>query len=96
MYSMAAPPVTAANSASRFHLVMDFWEMAGPSSSNVRILMRQIGCGSGVRVQEPLNEHERTIGCPRCGYDQRGMVESWTLQCPLTGECAECGLALLG
>jgi len=30
--------------------------------------------------------------CPRCGYDQRGMAESWTESCPMSGTCSECGL----
>jgi hypothetical protein len=32
-------------------------------------------------------------GCPRCGYDVRGIVKSWTDACPLEGACSECGLA---
>ncbi|MHC4429923.1 MAG: hypothetical protein ACYS0D_15185 [Planctomycetota bacterium] len=40
----------------------------------------------------------RTVGldngaeCPRCGYDQRGVVRSWTDRCPIEGACTECGL----
>ncbi|HWB19681.1 MAG TPA: hypothetical protein VG711_05220 [Phycisphaerales bacterium] len=30
--------------------------------------------------------------CPRCGYDQRGEIDTWTERCPLEGRCAECGL----
>src|SRR6185436_19805230 len=30
--------------------------------------------------------------CPRCGYDQSGMVAAWKDRCPLTGMCSECGL----
>ncbi len=30
--------------------------------------------------------------CPRCGYDQRGVIASWAEVCPLQGTCAECGL----
>ena len=30
--------------------------------------------------------------CPRCGYDLRGAIGTWTDQCPLQGTCAECGL----
>jgi hypothetical protein len=33
-----------------------------------------------------------TPSCPRCGYDQRGVIDSWTRSCPLTGICSECGL----
>lgn len=29
--------------------------------------------------------------CPRCGYDQRGVVMTWTESCPLDGICSECG-----
>jgi len=36
---------------------------------------------------------ERAVQCPRCGYDQRGVIESWTEACPLAGLCSECGLA---
>ncbi len=30
--------------------------------------------------------------CPRCGYDQSGVIASWTASCPLVGRCSECGL----
>lgn len=30
--------------------------------------------------------------CPRCGYDQTGVISSWQHSCPLTGICPECGL----
>ncbi|MCC6677124.1 MAG: hypothetical protein IT436_08265 [Phycisphaerales bacterium] len=30
--------------------------------------------------------------CPRCGYDQSGVIDSWKESCPLTGTCSECGL----
>ncbi|MGI9015388.1 MAG: hypothetical protein ACR2GY_14240 [Phycisphaerales bacterium] len=39
------------------------------------------------RRREP--EHP---ACPRCGYDQRGVVSTWTQACPVRGTCAECGL----
>lgn len=32
--------------------------------------------------------------CPRCGYDQTGVVDSWKESCPLAGTCSECGLEL--
>lgn len=32
--------------------------------------------------------------CPRCGYDQSGLVDSWKDSCPLTGICTECGHTL--
>lgn len=34
----------------------------------------------------------QTPACPRCGYDQRGVIDSWTQSCPLSGICSECGL----
>src|SRR5438067_1317104 len=30
--------------------------------------------------------------CPRCGYDLSGAMAAWTLTCPLTHTCSECGL----
>lgn len=36
--------------------------------------------------------HIDVIACPRCGYDLRGVVESWEEVCPMLGTCAECGL----
>lgn len=32
--------------------------------------------------------------CPRCGYEQRGIIATWVGgdHCPLLGTCAECGL----
>jgi hypothetical protein len=37
--------------------------------------------------------HERAaIECPRCGYDQRGVLATWIEQCPMEATCAECGL----
>lgn len=33
--------------------------------------------------------------CPRCGYELRGIIDSWRESCPLTGVCSECGLAYL-
>lgn len=32
--------------------------------------------------------------CPRCGYDQSGIIDSWKEGCPLTGTCSECGLQI--
>jgi hypothetical protein len=32
--------------------------------------------------------------CPRCGYDQSGVIDSWKENCPLYGTCSECGLEL--
>lgn len=32
------------------------------------------------------------IRCPRCGYELRGIIESWSESCPMEGICAECGL----
>jgi hypothetical protein len=44
-------------------------------------------------VRESSFDHAQAIACPRCGYDQRGVVATWTEQCPLEGTCAECGLS---
>jgi hypothetical protein len=30
--------------------------------------------------------------CPRCGYDQRGVIASWSDSCPISNSCTECGL----
>ncbi len=32
------------------------------------------------------------LRCPRCGYDLRGAIATWSDSCPLDGTCAECGL----
>src|SRR5687767_11468623 len=32
------------------------------------------------------------VRCPRCGYDQRGIIATWADACPLDGRCTECGL----
>ena len=42
----------------------------------------------------PLNSGNEITNarCPRCGYDLRGVVESWTDSCPFFGVCTECGL----
>ncbi len=37
-------------------------------------------------------EVQLTATCPRCGYDLRGTVATWTDSCPLNGVCTECGL----
>lgn len=34
----------------------------------------------------------RSARCPRCGYDQRGVIVTWKDSCPLEGVCSECGL----
>ena len=31
--------------------------------------------------------------CPRCGYNQSGIVATWTEACPLEGVCSKCGSA---
>ncbi len=33
--------------------------------------------------------------CPRCGYDQSGIIATWAESCPLDGVCSECGLEIL-
>ncbi|MCH7547773.1 MAG: hypothetical protein IID30_15350 [Planctomycetes bacterium] len=30
--------------------------------------------------------------CPRCGYDLRGIMETWEQACDISGTCSECGL----
>ena len=32
------------------------------------------------------------LDCPRCGYDQSAIPPTWTSQCPVEGQCSECGL----
>lgn len=32
------------------------------------------------------------VVCPRCGYDLSGVVQSWESECPVRGQCSECGL----
>ncbi len=32
--------------------------------------------------------------CPRCGYDQSGVIATWTDSCPISGTCSECGLTV--
>jgi len=39
----------------------------------------------------PRNSPDSVI-CPKCGYDQSGIVDSWTDRCPMHGRCTECGL----
>lgn len=29
--------------------------------------------------------------CPKCGYDQSGIISNWEDQCPMRGRCSECG-----
>lgn len=36
--------------------------------------------------------NSREPSCPRCGYDQSGIIASWQAECPLDGVCSECGL----
>lgn len=35
---------------------------------------------------------EPELSCPRCGYDQSGVIASWKDACSLEGTCSECGL----
>lgn len=37
-------------------------------------------------------KHADSVICPKCGYDQSGLVDTWTDRCPLQGMCTECGL----
>lgn len=47
---------------------------------------------TGVTLSEiDVHADAREVRCPRCGYDQRGIVAVWTEICPLDGTCAECG-----
>src|SRR5256885_17124900 len=39
-------------------------------------------------------DRQHSIHCPRCGYDQRGIMATWIQSCPLTGICTECGLEM--
>jgi hypothetical protein len=41
----------------------------------------------------PAVTPDRPARCPRCGYSQRGLIESWQDTCPVRGTCAECGLS---
>lgn len=45
-------------------------------------------------ASDPLRADERPVRCPRCGYDQRGVMQAWTEACPMQGVCSECGLEL--
>src|SRR5688572_16743326 len=38
------------------------------------------------------NSQSPAVACPRCGYDQRGLMAMWANACPLQGRCSECGL----
>jgi len=35
---------------------------------------------------------EAAAHCPRCDYDLRTAIRSWTDRCPIDGRCTECGL----
>ncbi|MBX3387994.1 MAG: hypothetical protein KF691_00920 [Phycisphaeraceae bacterium] len=35
------------------------------------------------------------VRCPRCGYDQTGVMSAWREACPVQGRCSECGLDFL-
>ncbi|MGP1308887.1 MAG: hypothetical protein ACTS27_01665 [Phycisphaerales bacterium] len=39
------------------------------------------------------SNHNSTPRCPRCGYDQSGLIATWTASCPLEATCTECGYA---
>ena len=43
-------------------------------------------------MKENRKSNELLAACPRCGYELRGIVDSWTESCPLLGVCSECGL----
>ncbi|MBC7773044.1 MAG: hypothetical protein H7210_11150, partial [Pyrinomonadaceae bacterium] len=45
-------------------------------------------------TQTPKEPEARySTACPRCGYDQSGLIATWQSECPLIGTCSECGLA---
>ena len=48
--------------------------------------------GSANISNAPLTVSHGPAKCPRCGYDLRGAIATWTEQCPLHGTCAGCGL----
>lgn len=44
-----------------------------------------------------MTTHEKSVpACPRCGYDQSGIIATWENAgaCPLEGTCSECGLSI--
>jgi hypothetical protein len=43
-------------------------------------------------MSEARARQEPTPICPRCGYDQSGVIATWREACPLRGLCSECGL----
>ncbi len=45
---------------------------------------------SVVMSSETRNHHDAR--CPRCGYDLRGVIDTWKESCQLLGVCSECGL----
>lgn len=42
-------------------------------------------------MSEPGFPAPRPRLCPRCGYDQQGVIDSWTEACPVRSPCSECG-----
>jgi hypothetical protein len=45
-----------------------------------------------VIAPEDQTSHLHHARCPRCGYEQRGVIDTWKDTCPLEGTCSECGL----
>src|SRR5262245_64182075 len=48
-------------------------------------------------LMQTAAEHPSTIAsvaCPRCGYDQRGVIATWRDACTLKSSCTECGLLI--
>lgn len=43
-------------------------------------------------VALPDPQRATPLECPRCGYDQSAIPPTWTRQCPVEGQCSECGL----
>lgn len=44
------------------------------------------------RASKSSRPEAPSTDCPRCGYDQSGVVASWADECPMAGVCSECGL----
>lgn len=70
------------------HLAYHGWEVG---SNSAAIALRLQAFIPGLAVSQ-IDLPTRDCRCPRCGYDQRGIIETWKDSCPLEGVCAECGL----
>ena len=54
----------------------------------------RIGAAMKSTQDEVDNDRLPNACCPRCGYDQRGVVAGWIDACDLRSTCSECGLAI--